>query len=102
MGTHIIPLIFGKTPGIRRSLILQIALREIHLLACAHGEQAVDGACWGAGANKTPLVAVDGACRCGSVSPHIIGGAFCEVGQDAGEAACARAVVGMTAAYGRA
>ena len=39
---HIVVLVFGKLPGVRRSLVLQVALREDHWGIFTHTEYAVD------------------------------------------------------------
>ena len=47
VATDIVKLVFGKTPCVDRGLVLQVALREIHLVAClVDGKQPVDGSFW--------------------------------------------------------
>ena len=44
LSTHIIPLVLSKLPRIGAGLVLQIALREIHLAAIfVDGKLAIDG-----------------------------------------------------------
>ena len=102
---HIVVLVLGKLPGVRRGLVLQVALREPHLVAVGvNGKETIDGTCrslWRCRSREAHLAAIARALAVDGIGADVIGGVRCQAGHVRRERTRPRAAAGVAAAHGR-